>query len=186
VILRFGIGGGWNQREMRNHGTKPSLRWKLLRERILAMKRIWAEDEAEFHGELVDFDPIWSWPKPVQQPDPPILVGGDGPRTLERVLACGDGWIPFIGNLDAAGEWRPAGSPVPRVLERAQELQRLAAEAGRGPVPLTICGAPLDRAALERFQAVGADRCLFMLPPASAAVMLPLVERCAAVAQGFG
>ena len=66
MILRFGIGGGWNQREMRNHGTKPSLRWKLLRERILAMKRIWAEDEAEFHGELVDFDPIWSWTKPVQ------------------------------------------------------------------------------------------------------------------------
>ncbi len=81
----FGIGGGWNEDEMENHGTKPSLRWKILRERILAMKEIWTKDEAEYHGQFVNFDPIWSWPKPAQKPHPPILIGGAGPRTLDRV-----------------------------------------------------------------------------------------------------
>ena len=79
----FGIGGGWNLEEMENHGTDPAQRWKLLRERVLAMKAIWAEDEAEFHGRFVNFDPIWSWPKPVQEPHPPILVGGSGPHTFQ-------------------------------------------------------------------------------------------------------
>jgi probable F420-dependent oxidoreductase len=78
----FGIGAGWNREEIENHGTNPKLRWRVLRERVLAMKEIWSRDEAEFHGEFVDFDPIWSWPKPIQKPHPPILMGGDGPRSI--------------------------------------------------------------------------------------------------------
>src|SRR5215813_13126558 len=82
----FGIGGGWNAEEMENHGTSYKLRWRTLRERVLAMKEIWTKDEAEFHGEFVNFDPIWSFPKPMQKPHPPILMGGDGPTTFDRVV----------------------------------------------------------------------------------------------------
>src|SRR5690606_27111309 len=77
----LGIGGGWNREEMRDHGTDPRNRWKLLRERIEAMKALWTEKEAEYHGEFVDFGPTWQWPKPVQQPHPPIIVGGNGANT---------------------------------------------------------------------------------------------------------
>src|ERR671926_1362353 len=83
----FGIGGGWNREEMENHGTDPKVRFAVMRERIEAMKAIWAEDEAEYHGRHVDFDPIWSWPKPRQRPHPPVLVGGLGEKVLDRVVA---------------------------------------------------------------------------------------------------
>ena len=102
----FGVGGGWNREEMENHGTDPGRRFAVLRERVLAMKEIWTQEAAEFHGEHVDFDPLWQWPKPVQQPHPPVLVAGNGPGTLERVLDYGDGWLPNdhdeVGNRIAA------------------------------------------------------------------------------------
>src|SRR5215831_3039234 len=82
----FGIGGGWNLEEMANHGTDPSKRWTILRERILAMKQLWTEDVASFHGSYVNFDRVWQWPKPIQRPHPPIIIGGNGPRTLRRVI----------------------------------------------------------------------------------------------------
>ena len=82
----FGVGAGWNREEMENHGTDPKLRWRVLRERVLAMKEIWTKDEAEFHGQQVNFDPIWSWPKPVQRPHPPVLMGGDAPKAIEGLL----------------------------------------------------------------------------------------------------
>src|SRR5207244_10112255 len=91
----FGIGGGWNAEEMEDHGTDFSTRWKLLRERVQAMKRIWTEDEASFEGELVRFPPLWSWPKPVQKPHPPVLLGGHGPRALRRVVESCAGWLPM-------------------------------------------------------------------------------------------
>src|SRR5579884_2532660 len=91
----FGIGGGWNLEEMANHGTDPATRWSLLRERVLAMKEIWTRDEAEFHSRFVNFDPIWQWPKPVQKPHPPIIIGGNGTRTLQRIIEFGDEWIPI-------------------------------------------------------------------------------------------
>jgi len=92
VIL--GVGAGWNEAEMRNHGFDPARRWRLLREHILAMKAIWTNDVAVFHGEELDFDPIWLWPKPVQQPHPPVAIGGEGPHVLDRVLEYGDEWMP--------------------------------------------------------------------------------------------
>ena len=92
-----GVGAGWNLEEMRNHGTDPKTRMTLLRERVQAMKEIWAKDQAEYHGTFVNFDPIFCWPKPVQRPHPPIVVGGNGPKALDRTLEYGDGWMPTYG-----------------------------------------------------------------------------------------
>src|SRR5207253_2203614 len=90
----FGIGGGWNIEEMENHGTDPTTRFKRLGEQVLAMKQIWTKDAAEFHGKYVSFDPIWMWPKPVQKPHPPVLLGGESGHTLQRVVDFCDGWFP--------------------------------------------------------------------------------------------
>lgn len=169
----FGIGGGWNEEEMENHGTPPAKRWKILRERIMAMKRIWTEDEAEFHGEYVNFDPIWSWPKPVQRPHPPIVIGGAGPHTLERVIEYGDEWMPIGGRTGAVLE------------EKIGELNRMAEAAGRGPIPVSVFGVPPSASAIERYQAMGVSRCIFGLPPAPADEVLPLLARCAEAAQVF-
>ncbi len=95
----FGIGGGWNKEEMADHGTDFSPRWKLLRERVEAMKAIWTQDASEYHGEMVDFGPMWCWPKPVQKPHPPIILGGSGPSAPKRVVAYADGWMPNRGDV---------------------------------------------------------------------------------------
>src|SRR5262247_994913 len=118
--LIFGIGGGWNAEEMENHGTVFATRWRLLRERVQAMKAIWQEEAAVYHGELVRFDPIWSYPKPVQKPHPPVLLGGHGEAALRRVVAYCDGWLPISF---AAGDLQ----------RRIADLHRIANEKGRDP-----------------------------------------------------
>jgi probable F420-dependent oxidoreductase len=168
VVL--GIGGGWNEDEMENHGTKPSLRWKILRERILAMKEIWTKDEAEYHGQFVNFDPIWSWPKPVQKPHPPILVGGAGPRTLDRVIEYGDAWMPIAGRTGAI------------LGDKIQELRQRAKEAGRGHIPVYTFGTPPNRESVERMESIGVDHVVFGLPPAPAETVLPVLKRAAEAA----
>jgi probable F420-dependent oxidoreductase len=167
----FGIGGGWNREEMENHGTEPSRRWKLLRERVEAMKEIWTKDEAEYHGEFVNFDPIWQWPKPVQKPHPPVIVGGDGPNTLKRVVRYGDGWMPLGRRTDFKG--------------RIAELNRMAADAGRKPIPVTIFGAVPQPEVIEGYIEVGVERVLFNLPPAPANEVLPILKRHAELAKRF-
>ena len=167
----FGIGGGWNREEMENHGTDPKRRWKLLRERIEAMKAIWTQDEAEYHGEFVNFDPIWQFPKPVQKPHPPILVGGDGENTLKRVVSYGDGWMPVGRRADFKS--------------RIDELNHLAADAGRGTIPVTIFGAPPRPDIIEQYAEAGVERVVFNLPPASRDEVLPLLETQANVARQF-
>src|SRR2546421_7369762 len=126
--LLFGVGAGWNIEEMENHGTDPRRRFTLMHERIEAMKAIWTQDEAEYHGEFVNFDPIWSWPKPVQKPHPPVLMGGDGPKALEGLLEYCDGWMPHPDRTD-----RSFG-------ERIAQVNQRAASAGRGPFPITAFG----------------------------------------------
>jgi probable F420-dependent oxidoreductase len=149
----FGVGAGWNLEEMRNHGTDPRRRFSIMRERIEAMKAIWTADEAEYHGEHVDFDPIWSWPKPVQRPHPPVLVGGIGERVIDRVLAYGDEWMPNrVESPEALGE-------------RIAELQRRAGEAGRGRIPVTVFHAKPEERFVEGLRAVGVGRCLLYLRP---------------------
>ena len=169
----FGIGGGWNQEEMENHSTNPAQRWRLLRERVLAMKAIWTQDEAEFHGRFVNFDPIWSWPKPAQKPHPPILVGGDGPHTLQRVVEYGDGWMPI-----------PGRSPKP-LPNRIAELNRLAAEAGRGRIPVSVFGASPRPHVVQHYAEVGVERCIFWLPSASREEVLPLLDDYAELARSI-
>jgi probable F420-dependent oxidoreductase len=163
--FEFGVGGGWNREEMRNHGTDPRRRFSIMRERVLAMKEIWTQDEASYHGRHVDFDAIWSWPKPAQKPHPPVLVGGLGEKVLDRVLDYGDAWMP---NRAAPEDLAP----------RIAELRE---RAGRH-VPVTYYGAPADDGFMERLAAAGVDRVLLMLESEPAGVALPLVERYAELA----
>jgi probable F420-dependent oxidoreductase len=127
----FGVGGGWNVEEMADHGAAFKTRFKLMRERIAAMKEIWTKNEAEYHGEFVDFPPMMSWPKPMQRPHPPVIVGGAFPYAARRTLAYGDGWIPHAS--------RPQYGDVTEFLPR---FRQMAAEAGRDPgsVPVTVWG----------------------------------------------
>jgi probable F420-dependent oxidoreductase len=169
----FGVGNGWNQDEMENHGTVFATRHKLSRERIEAMKAIWTQDEPDYHGEFVNFDKMNQWPKPVQKPHPPILVGGNGPHTLERVVEYGDGWMPVNGR-----EGPPVGPRIP-------ELQALARAAGRDPIPVTIFEISPDPAEIEAFRAAGAVRGLFHLPSAGRDELLPLLDRLTEVKAQF-
>jgi probable F420-dependent oxidoreductase len=147
----FGVGAGWNVEEMQNHGTDPRRRFSLMRERIEAMKAIWTQGEASYHGEQVRFDAIWCWPKPIQKPHPPVLVGGNGERVLQRVVAFGDEWMP---------------NRFTNLTERIEKLNALAAEAGRGPIPVTLSGIPPDHELIERGEEAGAHRCTFYIRPA--------------------
>jgi probable F420-dependent oxidoreductase len=162
----FGIGGGWNVEEMGNHGTDYKRRWRVLRERTLAMKEIWTEDEAEFHGEFVNFDPIWSFPKPVQKPHPPILMGGDGPTTFDRVIEFCDGWMPI-------------GFRLVNVEEKIAALRRRAEEADRDPssISITIFAAKPERKALEDLERAGVERAIFYVPSDGRDKVLPVLDR---------
>jgi probable F420-dependent oxidoreductase len=171
--LLFGIGGGWNLEEMANHGTDPAQRWSVMRERVLAMKQIWTQEEATFHGKHVNFDRIWQWPKPIQQPHPPIIVGGNGPHTLRRVVEYGDEWAPIVGR-------------GPDLVPRMTELADLAAAAGRSPIPVTVFqfGQPQPQV-VAQYHAAGANRYIFGLPAAPADTVLPWLARCAEIARNY-
>jgi len=171
----FGIGGGWNEEEMENHGTQPGQRFKLLRERIEAMKVIWAEDEAEYHGELVDFNPIFMWPKPVQSPHPPIHVGGGFPGAARRAIRYGDGWFP-IGGRDGD------------IAEHLPLFRDMAREAGRDPdsLEVTVFGAPPDADAMARCRDAGISRAVIFLPPAKSEEILPLLDKHARIMESVG
>jgi probable F420-dependent oxidoreductase len=153
----FGIGAGWNLEEMRSHGTEPDTRFRLLRERVEACKALWAEEVASYHGEFVDFDEIVCRPAPLQQPHPPIMVGGNGPTVHRRVLAYGDAWFPNRIPPDDA------------MIARVEELQRLGEQAGRGRIPVTIQIPPKDLAVLERYEEAGVTRAVHMLRAGDAA-----------------
>ncbi len=168
--FELGIGAGWNREEMRHHGTDPRVRMAVMRERVLAMREIWTRDEPEFHGEHVDFDPLWSWPKPVQQPHPPVLVGGDGPTVFDRVLEYGDAWFPNTRDIEG----------LPR---RIAELRRRGAESGRERIPVTYFGARPDDGVVDALRRAGVDRTLLRLAPEPAERALPNVERLGELAQ---
>jgi probable F420-dependent oxidoreductase len=167
----FGVGAGWNAEEMRNHGTDPARRFAVMRERIEAMQAIWTEDEASYAGEHVRFDRIWSWPKPVQRPHPPILVGGIGPRVLDRVLSFGDEWMPNRLGDEA-------------LAMRIEELGRRVGELGRAPVSVTIAGILPDPARIERLERMGVHRVFFWLPPERDQVE-PTIEVCSAAVEDY-
>ena len=154
--VQFGVGAGWNLEEMRDHGTDPSRRFGIMRERVEAMKEIWTNDEASYHGKYVDFDPIWQWPKPVQKPHPPVLVGGNGPTVHKRVIAYGDAWFP---NRVGDDEF---------MLGQIEALQKAGKEAGRGAIPVTLQIPPREPERLKAYEEAGVTRCVFMLRAADA------------------
>ncbi len=170
----FGVGGGWNAEEMEHHGTDFKKRWRILRERILAMKEIWTKDEAAFHGEFVNFDPLWSFPKPVQKPHPPVLLGVNTPNARDRVVEYADGWFPLAaraGDL-AAG---------------IADLRRRAEKAGRDPASLSVSvfSAKADEVVLRGYQKAGAERAILGLPSASRDEILPLLDQYAKLIKVF-
>ncbi len=162
----FAIGGGWNVEEMENHGARYDTRFKLLRERVLAMKALWTQEEAQFHGEFVNFDPVWQYPKPKQKPHPPILLGGESEHTLKRVVEFCDGWFPR-----PRSGWEPA--------EAVQRLRRAAEAVGRDPASLsiTVFGAPADAKALAAYRAAGIERVLLEVPDDNRDRVLPLLDQ---------
>lgn len=165
----LGVGGGWNAEEMENHGTDFSTRWKLVRERIEAMKAIWADDPAEYHGEFVDFDPIWSKPKPVQSPHPPIHVGGASPWGPRRAARYGNGWMPINGR----------GSMLDELGVLADECDKVGRDVGE--IELTLYAAPVDADESRRHEDAGVHRFVFGLPPFGAEALLPMLDDMAKV-----
>src|SRR6266545_2342577 len=162
----FGVGAGWNREELANHGTDPHTRMGLLSARVHAMRRIWTEDEAEYHGNFVNFDPIWSWPKPAQRPHPPVLLGGESGYTLQRVVDLCDGWFPRARNHEA-------------VMSALKDLRARAAKAGRDmkTISISVFGAPPDEAKLDAYREAGFTRALLRLPPEGRDVVLPLIDQ---------
>jgi len=169
----FGVGGGWSREEFANHGDVPfERRWKLMRERIEAMKTIWTEKEASYHGEFVDFDEIFSWPKPAQVPHPPIHVGGAAPWGIKRALRYGDGWIPLSGRGDS--------DPISDITT----FRTMAREAGRDPdsMEVSLYAAPGDADRLRELRDAGYTRALFIGLPMQAKDLLPMLDGYAEVA----
>ena len=168
----FGVGNGWNQDEMENHGTNFATRHKLARERIEAMKAIWTQDTAEYHGEFVDFGPMQAWPKPVQKPHPPILVGGAFPYSARRAVRYGNGWMPQV----------TAGSPTP-LTELIPRFRQMAAEAGRDPgaFDISIGGQTEDVDLIKRYQDLDVNRVSVSMPSEKADTILPVLDRWATI-----
>jgi probable F420-dependent oxidoreductase len=159
--FEFGVGAGWNREEMSNHGTDPRTRMRLMAERIEAMKAIWTEDEASYHGDFVNFDRIWSWPKPAQRPHPPVLVGGNGPTVLDRVLAFGDAWFPnYPGDPGALTE----------------QVRELRGRADR-PIDLMVMGVPARASVLEQLEQLGCRRVVHWLPSTGLGPLERALER---------
>ena len=168
--LLFGIGAGWNAEEMADHGTEFKSRFEVMRERVEAMRAIWTKSKAEYTGQHVQFPPMMTWPKPVQKPHPPVIVGGAYPYGARRAIAYGDGWVPHAR--------RPAYGDVLGLLP---EFRKLASAAGRDPdtIPITVFGVAEDLDLIKRYGNAGVARLVFNLPAAKADEVLPVLDRCA-------
>ncbi|TDD87073.1 LLM class F420-dependent oxidoreductase [Saccharopolyspora karakumensis] len=164
----FGVGAGWNREEMVNHGTDPRTRMALLCERVAAMRELWTTEDSEYHGKFVDFDPVWSYPKPLQSPLP-VLVGGMGPTVEDRVLAVGDGWLAECVTPEE----------VDSFADRVDKLQQRAADVGRARIPISLFDASTEEGMPDRYAAAGVDRCLFQLPDGHASEVTRELDRLA-------
>lgn len=163
--MLFGIGVGWNVEEMAHHGVDPARRRAMVREKVLAMQALWTQDEASFDGEFVSFSPSWSWPKPVQRPHPPVIMGGNaGPITFRHIIEYCDGWMPIHGRKG--------------IVDQLGELRGAAADAGRDPASIEfgVFGCPGDQAVIERYAEAGATRVVLGLPSADEATVLRTLD----------
>ncbi|MER8158683.1 LLM class F420-dependent oxidoreductase [Streptomyces sp. NPDC094472] len=164
----FGVGAGWNREEMENHGTDPSTRGRLMDERLRAIRELWTKEKAEFHGEFVNFDPVFQWPKPVQRPHPPIYVGGGGDAAFRRIADLGDAWLANSGSPEELGP----------------QIERMREVAGR-EVPVTVYAVPEDADVVEGYQRVGVERVLFYLPTMPEAETLARLDAMSQIAARF-
>lgn len=167
--VEFGVGAGWNRPEIEHHGTPFEHRFRVMRERVEAMRALWTQDQAEYHGRFVDFGPSWSWPKPVQDPLP-VFVGGTGDGAVDRVLRWGDHWLP---------------NKEPRLAERVADLRSRADATGRPRPRVTFFGAVRDAAAVERLAAAGVDEILLGLPSAGAGEVEQAADEAAVLAAEY-
>jgi probable F420-dependent oxidoreductase len=165
----FGIGNGWNQDELEDHGIKFADRHKAARERVEAMKEIWTKSKAEYHGEFVNFDPMMTWPKPVQKPHPPVIVGGAFPYSARRAIRYGDGWIP-----QAARGYKEIGDLIP-------EFRKMATEAGRKPeeIAITVWFPRRDLDMMKRYADLGVERVVFNVESEKADKAMPVIDEIA-------
>lgn len=167
--LVLGVGVGWNRHEMRNHGLKPAARGAKIDEQIRALKQMWMNDTAEFHGDFVDFGPLAMYPKPIQRPHPRIYIGGMSRAALERVCSLGDGWLPL------------GGVPAHKIMR----ARRWLADNGRPDVPITICGGPRDKETVAAYAEAGVDEVALHLPTLPESAALHELDELAAVAGAF-
>jgi probable F420-dependent oxidoreductase len=171
--FEFGIGAGWNAEEMAHHGTVFETRFRVMVERAKAMKVIWTREEASFEGEFTRFEPIWSWPKPVQRPRPPILLGGDYDAAMRRTIKFGDEWCPHPNRGEDS------------LAQRIARFHELSEAAGRGKLPVTVFGSAIDPKDVEECVKAGVTRCVFRLPAAGSDTVRPILEQAAKVADNF-
>jgi probable F420-dependent oxidoreductase len=171
----FGIGVGWNAEEMEDHGTDFASRAKLVRERVEAMKLIWTKSKAEYHGELVNFPEMMTWPKPVQKPHPPVIVGGAYPQAARRAVRYGEGWIPLAGRPNQYGD----------VFDYVPKFRTMLKEAGRteDSCPITLFNVQEDADLLKRYRDLGAVRVSVSLASDKADATLPILDRWAKLIQ---
>ncbi len=163
--MLFGVGYGWNKEEMAHHGVVYTERRALLRERVLMMKELWTADEASYHGEMITLEPSWAYPKPLQKPHPPIIMGGAaGPKTFAHIAEFCDGWMPIYGRHP--------------ITDKIEEMKRAATDAGRDPGSLEVgvFNAPRDPDQLDELAVAGVTRALFSLPAASPEVVLEKLD----------
>lgn len=162
----FGIGAGWNQDEMEHHGTDYATRFRRMEEQLQAMNKLWTEDEPSFHGEHVDFSPSWLWPKPAQQPRPPMILGGETDYTLERIVRYADGWLPRArGGFDAK-------THMDRLASMAERFGRDMAE-----LSVNVFGASPDADSLSSLRDAGVTRAILPVPPVERDKALELLDR---------
>ncbi len=168
----FGVGNGWNQDEMENHGTAYATRHKRARENIEAMKEIWTKSKAEYHGEFVNFDPMMTWPKPVQKPHPPILVGGAYPYSARRAVRYADGWMPQVTK----------GNPTP-LTDLIPLFRQMCTEAGRDPakMDISIGGQAPDLDLANRYRDLGVNTMSTSLPSEKRDTILPMLDKWVAI-----
>ncbi len=170
--VTFGIGYGWNKEEMAQHGTAYLERRALLREKILMMKALWTEDEASYKGESLSLEPSWAWPKPVQKPHPPIIMGAvAGPRTIADMVEFCDGWMPLATRQDIAGQ--------------VERVRQAVADAGRDPQAFQIIANGAKSDGIEALAEAGVDEAVFALPPLGADAVIPKLDQLAEAA-GLG
>ncbi len=169
----FGIAGGWIKEAIEHHGCVFKDRWAIVRERALAIRTLWRQDIAEFHGEHVDFGPSWSYPKPLQVGGPPIYIGSNSDAVPARVADYADGWMPIYD--------RYAGDPL-------ADLQRACEDAGRnyGDMTVLLFGAPVDLHVIEDFITRGCDGFVFLVPPARQHEILSVLDEFAALGKQLG